>query len=288
MGFPMLPEPVMPFLPRLHATLVALLALLALAPVQAAPPPERARVMLIGMFHFANPGLDMVKSRVIDVMTPGNQRYLDGLAQRLAAFRPTDVLVECSPSRQARYDAEFKDYLAGKFDLPSNENYQIGFRTAKAAGLSGITCFDEDTIGWDAEPMFDYLKAHDPARKEKLDALFASLSAQTDQEQSTLPLPRLLQLANDPARDAFNRSVYLQTNDVDAGRGFSGADAAASWWHRNFRMYANVQKAATPGRRVIVVAGQGHTAILRTLLADDTARQAEDALTYLDPETASP
>ena len=245
------------------------------------PAPAPAKVMFIGMFHFANPGSDMVKSRVIDVMAPENQQYLDGLATRLAAFAPTDVLVECSPGAQADYDAKFKDYLAGKYALASNENYQVGFRVAKAAGLAGITCFDEDTIGWEAEPMFAYIEAHDPETKKAMEALYDTLSADADREQSTLTLPQLLANANDPARDAANKGLYLRTNEVDAGGGFAGADASASWWHRNFRMYANVQKAAAPGHRVVALAGQGHTAILKDLLVVDGRRQAEDVRGYL-------
>ena len=48
-------------------------------------------------------------------------------------------------------------------------------------------------------------------------------------------------------------------------------------------MYANVQAAAAPGRRVLVIAGSGHTAILKDLLALDGQRQAEDVLPYLMP-----
>jgi hypothetical protein len=129
--------------------------------------------------------------------------------------------------------------------------------------------------------MFDYMGQHAPERKADLDRLFKALSESMDREQSTLSLPRLLALANDPARDALNKAVYVRTNDIDAGRGFVGADAAASWWHRNFRMYANVQKAARPGRRVIVLAGQGHAAILRDLLAVDELRRSEDVRGYL-------
>jgi hypothetical protein len=263
-----------------------LLVLLALLPgiANAAPP---ARVMLIGMFHFANPGKDMVKSRVIDVMAPANQAWLDGFAERLAATRPTDVLVECSPADQGKYDDKFRDYLAGRFELPSNENYQIGFRVAKRAGLAGITCFDEDTIGWNSQPMFDYIEKKAPQVKAEQDALYKSLGESADTEQSTLSLPQLLGLANDPARDAFNKGLYLRTNEVDAGGGFAGADASASWWHRNFRMYANIQKSAAPGRRVIALAGQGHTAILKDLLAVDDRRQADDVRPYLGVEATS-
>jgi hypothetical protein len=248
--------------------------------------PAPAEVMLLGMFHFANPGKDMVKSRVIDVMAPANQAWLDGFASRLAAFAPTDVLAECSPADQGKYDQQFKDYLAGKFELPSNENYQVAFRVARRAGLSRVTCFDEDQIGWDAQPLFDYMDKHEPALKQELEATYRSFGEQMDKEQSTLPLAQLLVLANDPARDSFNKSTYLRTNAVDAGGGFVGADAASSWWHRNFRMYANIQKAAAPGHRVLVVAGQGHTAILKDLLADDDQRRAKDVRAYIESRPA--
>lgn len=262
---------------------LAALCLLLSAFAAAAPPVvEPAKVMLLGMFHFANPGRDMVKGQVINVMAPENQAYLDGLAARMAAFRPTDVLAECSPTEQAKYDEKFRDYVAGRFVLPSNETYQIGFRVAKLAGLSGVTCFDEDNIGWEPQPMFDYLDKHDPQTKQALEAVYKSIGELMNKEQATLSLSRLLQLTNDPARDALNKSLYLRTNEVDAGGSFAGADASASWWHRNFRMYANIQKSATPGRRVIALAGQGHTAILKDLLAVDDRRAAEDVRAYLD------
>jgi hypothetical protein len=261
---------------------VALMLCLFALTATAAPAVAPARVMLVGMFHFANPGRDMVKGRVIDVMTPSNQAYLDGLAARLAAFEPTDVLAECSPADQERYDQRFQDYLAGRFELPSNETYQIGFRVAKKAGLRGVTCFDEDEVGWNAQPMFDYMDKHDTRSKQDIEARFKALSADQDREQSTLSLAQLLQLANDPSRDAVNKGLYLRTNAVGAGDGFVGADASASWWHRNFRMYANIQKVAAPGRRVVVLAGQGHTAILKDLLAVDDRRTAEDVRVYLD------
>ncbi len=259
-----------------RATLAVSLLFLCGFATAAPLPTEPAKVMLIGMFHFANPGKDMVKSRVINVMAPPNQAYLDGLARRLSTFRPTDVLVECSPTDQGKYDEKFRDYVAGRFELPSNESYQIGFRVAKLAGLSGVTCFDEDVIGWNSQPMFEFIQKHKPQVKKELDALYKDLSESGDKEQSTLSLAQLLGLANDPARDALNKDLYVRTNDVDAGGGFSGADASASWWHRNFRMYANIQKAAAPARRVVAMAGQGHTAILKDLLAVDSGRKAED------------
>ena len=258
-----------------------LLCLAAIAPAQT-PEVAPARVMLVGMFHFANPGRDMVKTRVVDVMAPDNQAYLDGLAGRLAAFKPTRVLAECNPAEQGKYDQRFNDYVAGRFVLPADETHQIGFRLAKLTALPGVTCFDEQAVGWNAQPMFDYMDKHDAQARQDIEATFKALSAQMDGEQATLSLVQLLHLASDPTRDALNKGLYLRTNAVGAGNGFAGADASASWWHRNFRMYANIQKTSGPGSRVVVLAGQGHTAILKDLLADDDRRLAEDARGYLD------
>ncbi|KAF1708517.1 hypothetical protein CSC70_12770 [Pseudoxanthomonas kalamensis DSM 18571] len=247
------------------------------------PAPEEAKVMMLGVFHFANPGRDMVKSKVIDVTTADNQAYLAALATRLAAFQPTDVLIECERSAQPRHDAAYAAYRDDGAALDVNETHQIGFRVAREAGLGGVTCFDEGEVQWKGGALFDYIAAHDPDLKAALDAELASLSARETREQTTLPLPELLRLANNPERERENKDLYLETNDVDAGGGFVGADASASWWHRNFRMYANVQQAAAPGRRVLVIAGSGHTAILKDLLAIDGQRQAEDVVPYLMP-----
>jgi Family of unknown function (DUF5694) len=247
------------------------------------PAPEPAKVMMLGAFHFANPGLDVVKSEVVDVTTGDNQAYLTGLATRIAAFRPTDVLVECAPSAQAKQDAAYAAWRDGAATLTVDETQQIGFRVAKAAGLEGVTCFDERNVHWNGGPLFEYLGAHAPEQKIAMDAVFEALSVRTTREQTTLPLHELLRLTNDPERDRENKDLYIATNAVDACGGFVGADASASWWHRNFRMYANVQKAAAPGHRVLVIAGAGHTAILKDLLAIDSAREAEDVTGYLTP-----
>lgn len=273
----------MPRRPRLSALTLSVLVLATTIAAAHEPPQGKASVMLLGTFHFANPGLDVVKSEVVDVTTPDNQSYLEGLAKRLAAFRPTDVLVECDPATQARQDAAFAAYREGAATLRVNETQQIGFRVANAAGLDGVTCFDENEVHWNSGPLNAYLRTHAPDRQAAMEALFAALSAREANEQTTLPLPELLRLANSAERDRENKDLYLRTNAVDAGQGFVGADASASWWHRNFRMYANIQRAAAPGRRVLVIAGAGHTAIFRDLLAIDGERVAAHVDGYLAP-----
>jgi hypothetical protein len=91
----------------------------------------------------------------------------------------------------------------------------------------------------------------------------------------------LLILANDAEQDRMNKDLYLLTNAAGAGSSFEVADATARWWRRNIRMYANIQRYAAPGERVLAVAGQGHTAILRDFLETDGRLSARDVRPYL-------
>jgi hypothetical protein len=240
-----------------------------------------AQVMLFGVFHFANPRLDQVKTDQLDVMTAENQAYLSGLAERIATFNPTVVMLEYDPAMQDTMLAKYQQYREGSLVLATNEVYQLGFRIARLAGLASVHSFDEQTIGWNAEPMFEYMKTSDPKAQRQMDEVYEKLTRETEAAHRTLSLQALLRKANDPAEDKFNKSLYLMTNEVGAGVNYAGADAAASWWHRNFRMYANIQQAARPGERVLVLGGQGHIAILRDLLALDELRKAVDVVPLL-------
>jgi len=240
----------------------------------------KAKIMLIGVFHFGNPGQDLVKTNQINVMTPENQQYLELLSDRISQFAPTVVMLEFDPANGEIIQQQYDQYLKDSFNLPSNEIYQIGFRVAKKSKLTTVHGFDEQAIEWNAQPLFDYIDAHDPVTKSKFDALFEQITKETEQAHTTLSLSELLIDANKEEKDTFNKYLYLCTNQVGAGKNFEGADAAASWWHRNFRMYANIQKCAAPGEKVLVIGGQGHTAILKDLLKLDLDREAVDVIPY--------
>ena len=268
-------------MPNLTRLICSLLVLLLCTATTMADEPQPAQIMLFGTFHFANPGLDVVKTDQVNVMTEENQTYLAGLTKRLAEFDPTVVLLEFDPDDEPEMQEKFSRYLQGAFELPNNEVYQIGFRVAANSAASTVHSFDETTIGWDGQALFEHLEKSDTETGEVMSALIERITNAEQIAQSTLSLKQLLMRTNDPDRDALNRSFYILTNHVGDGSNFVGADATASWWHRNFRMYARVQRYARPGERVLLVGGQGHTSILKQLLADDRQRVAVDVTPYL-------
>ncbi len=239
------------------------------APKAAVPPAE---VMLIGLWHFDNPGLDAVKFKPIDITGPQEQRYLEGLALRLARFKPTKVLLEFEPKDEARFNARFADWQAGKFPLAANEIYQIGFRLAKAAGLKSLHGFDvREVPGADDKDWERLLK--DPAHAKTFGTLVEEMGESLRMAHRTLGLRALLLRNNSDAEDRLNKSFYTWLSSTrSAEKPFLGADLAAQWWQRNFRMYHLIQQAAQPGERVVVIAGQGHTAVMRDFLFADPQR----------------
>jgi hypothetical protein len=247
-------------------TVVALLALLLSVTGQVNEP---AQILLIGTFHFENPGKDVVKVSDFDVLAEESQEYLEAFTQRLAKFRPTRVLLEYNPENEELINQRFRDYLAGNYELGPNEIYQLGFRIAKAAGLESVQSFDHRELNWQSEAMFEYANQHDSPEMEVFDKTLARFTMIQDNARASMDLRGLLMLSNDPEQDRMNMDLYLATNAIGAHDGYSGADATASWWQRNFRMYANIQQAANPGERIIVIGGSGHTAILRQLLEID-------------------
>ena len=236
-----------------------------------------AKVMLMGTFHFANPGLDTVKTNQIDVTTPKNQQYLEKFSARIAHnFSPTVVLLECARERQLELNTEYNKYVAGDFKLPVNEIYQLGFRIAKASGLESVQCFDEREVQWQAGELMKTMPEQAPEIQAEFEAFISDVSTQLETMHADLSLKEILLTMNSREFDEKNQSLYVLLNEIGASESFVGADATASWWHRNFRMYANIQKAAVKDSRVFVIAGQGHTAILKNLLTLDPKRVAGD------------
>jgi hypothetical protein len=216
----------------------------------------------------------VVKSKDIDIFATDSQEYLQGLTQRLAGFKPTKILLEYGPENDELINQRYRDYLAGNYELAANEIYQLGFRIAKEAGHERVYSFDNRDVEWEAEAMFEYAKQHDSPGMKTFNQMTQAVTAESEQARATLPLRELLRRQNDPDMERRNMDLYLATNAIGVGDGYSGAIASASWWERNFYMYANIQQLAGPGERIIAIGGAGHMAILKQLLEIDRRLEA--------------
>jgi len=243
--------------------LLTSLALLFLAgPVTAQ---ESARVMVLGTYHFANPGLDVLDTPAADVMTPQKQAEIAHVVDVLAAFAPTRIAVEVRPERQRWLDSLYAEHRAGRYALGLNEVFQLGFRLAARLGHEGLYAVDhEGEFPFGA--VMAYAQAHDPAFAAHFGEVAARITTESDSLQRTATVGEILRHLNDPAHVAWGHAQYVRTAAVGAGDGYAGANLLSAWYARNVRTFADIARLSAPGERVLVIIGAGHAAILRELI----------------------
>ena len=106
-----------------------------------------------------------------------------------------------------------------------------------------------------------------------------SLEQNRLQRESTLG--EILYLENSQECIAAGHHLYLDFARVGAGDTYVGADLVSAWYGRNIRIFANLQRLAEPGDRILVIYGAGHAAILRELIGGAANMRLVEAHDYL-------
>ena len=151
---------------------VGLFAMAGLAP--AAP---AVQVMVLGTYHFGNPGLDLQNMRADDVLQPKRQAEVAAVMDGLARFRPTRVAVEVvADSLPGAALPKYRRYRAGEGRDDRNEISQIGYRLADRAGLADVQGIDVDG-DFPYEAVQAWAEGHGQAAalKQDFDAIGVSL-----------------------------------------------------------------------------------------------------------------
>ena len=248
--------------------LVLLAMLSGPASVAADAPVE---VMVLGTYHFANPGQDKVNAQIDPVTTPAKQAQLEQAAERLARFKPTVIAVE----RVAKDQATLLDHRYPEFkpaDLLTNgdERVQIAYRLANQLGLKQVYGVDEVEAPGEPEYFpFDPVQkwADANGKTASIDAMFDPIkawSAQLEQDQKTRSVADILAEINAPNHPITTRGVAeYRLLSLGKGRDLPGADLNARWYARNARIFAKLTQVVRPGDRVLLVYGSGHAYWLR-------------------------
>lgn len=71
---------------------------------------EKVNILLLSTYHFANPGRDLIKHNVKDVMDQESQKYLDLLAKKISKFNPSSVLLEYEAKSDEKVNSNYLAY----------------------------------------------------------------------------------------------------------------------------------------------------------------------------------
>jgi len=233
---------------------------------------KRAEVLVLGVYHMANPGHDVFNMHADDVLAPKRQQEIAELAAVLEKFKPTKIAVEHDSER--KLNERYAKYLAGQYVLTANEIDQIGLRLAKDLGHTAIYAVDADG-DFPFQRVINYAKA--TGQSAKLEAMMGEIGemvkAQGEYLKSHTVLQTLLYMNSDAKVAQDVGFYYLEARYGEPGD-YAGPDLLAEWYRRNVRIYNNVTKlVATPEDHVLVIFGAGHLGWLRLNFAADPTLQ---------------
>lgn len=249
---------------RRSRPILALSAFLAMATAAIAEPQDQAvpapiQVMIVGTFHFDNPGLDYRNAVVDDMLTPSRQAQIKAVADRLATFQPTVIGVEWSA---ADADKAYPKYLDGSLPETRDEAVQLGFRIARQdqARVVGL----DSPMSLPFEAVFQYAGSHgQQAYIDKITRVSEANVAAQERALAEGGVVGAFRLLNDADAAMESHGLYRDTLRIGGGTEQPGVAATLAWYHRNLAICANLLQAARPGDRVIVFFGAGHLPLLR-------------------------
>lgn len=247
---------------------------------QASPAAPPAQVLILGVFHFANPNADYAQFQGVDVLTSARQQEIQAVVDQLARFRPTKIAVERIPAESDSINADYRRYLAGSLALSRNEMHQIGFRLAAQLHLPRLYPVDFHE-SMDIDSVMAYAQLHDTAYAARFQRTVAGVVQELDRMQREETIGANLRFLNAPETLLRTQQPYVDMATVGAGDGYVGARVVGQWYERNLRIFANVAAIAQPGDRILLIIGQGHAPILQELVRSAAGLQLVEALPYL-------
>lgn len=240
----------------------------------------RPAVLLLGTYHMANPGLDLFNIEADDVRGERRQNEIEQAVGEILRFQPTKVAVEVLPARKDELEAEYRAYQAGRFDLPSDEVYQLGFRIAARSGHPHLYPIDV-MISRDVDPFQRADEHGQTALVEQMTRGWQTLGSDVQEWLSRESVGEVLRRLNAPERASQEQRLYLQLARMGAGDDYPGVAWLAGWYERNLAILANLMRITKPDDRVCVLYGSGHVPLLRQFMQDSSLYDLGDVGTYL-------
>jgi hypothetical protein len=245
----------------------------------------RAQLLLLGTFHFDNPGRDAYKPKYdADMLSPARQREVEEIVAGLAGFRPTRIAVEWDRQRQDRLDSLYREYRAGRLKPRAGEVFQLGFRLAARLGHDRVYAVDVERHQLLMDAAMPYERDFDVA--DSVDAWrprYQRFYAWEDSTKTTQSLREHLRYINDPVTIRRGHGGYfVRYFKAGADTSYVGPDFIAGWFDRNLRIFRNLQRLTSgPAERILVVYGSGHLGTLRHFAESSPEYELVEAKSYL-------
>jgi len=229
---------------------------------------KRVKVLLLGTFHFDNPGLDVAKFQDANILSAKRQKEVQEVNTALEAFAPDKIFIEATPSMQSATDSSLAAYKAGKKELEAPEIQQLAFRLAKE--LNHATLYGVDYR--DAQFPFDSLmksaaEANQTQITSHVQKTIENIQQSFNEALHNSTIREMLLRENNETAIKFQHEFYLKLLSAGKFGNHVGSYLVSEWWRRNMVIYENILKQLNgKEERILVLFGSGHTAVLNELM----------------------
>lgn len=238
-------------------------------------------VLNIATFHMGE--TSDASSTAFDEKDSKNQNEIRMLAKKLAAFRPTIIIIEDRPKNDSIRKADYLDYLQHpdkKFKDP-DERELLAYEVGRLSGAEKI-------YGIDFKEGYDYQIGGKVAHSvdKSTNSRYWKLIEENEKKnpEEGIPFYDLFKLNNHPQylESMININADMLTY-ISSKEKSEGADEAAKFYHRNLVMFSNLNQIhLSKYDRVFILMGGTHTAFFNDFLKRSPKYKLENPFDYLN------
>ncbi len=252
---------------------------------------DKIKVLNFGTFHFGyTPDANKTE---FDEHSDDAQKEIREISKMLAEFKPTIICIENLPKFNDEINKAYQEFLNTPSTLNTNygESSMIGFDVGRLSNVKKIYGIDNH-MGYNYS-VGDFIE-NSPDHENAIDSkTYLQLTnepfkeypemAKREANYDKLSLLEKLKLINEPIHLDYSintnadKLLYVGIDD-----GFEGADNAAIFYHRNMKIYSNLNRIPmTKKDRVFIIMGAAHTAFLREFMRRSPKFEMVNTLEYL-------
>ncbi|WP_286964815.1 DUF5694 domain-containing protein, partial [Flavobacterium sp. UBA4854] len=242
---------------------------------------KKKQILLVGTFHYANPGLDVAQLNSFDILSEKSQKELEIMSDKIKKFGPDKIFVEWEFNEQSDLDKFYNKNTDSLFKTNKNEITQLALRTAKKLnhkklyGMNLYTSFPYDSLLMSMEKanQQDLLKRNNEWKKRN--------EKDHNERITKSSLQELMLHYNKKETENKNIQWYLEVaNRAGNPDDFTGASLVSNWYKRNLYMYSLIQKLTeSTDNKIMVLVGAGHAALIREFITHDPEFEIVDLAT---------
>ncbi|GGE89874.1 hypothetical protein SAMN05443634_10446 [Chishuiella changwenlii] len=239
-------------------------------------------VLNVGTFHM---GYTSDANKVnFDENNKENVRQVHEIAKKIAAFKPTIILVEMEPYRNKKLAASYQSYLDNpkmKFDNP-DEIELLAYEVGRLSGTKQIYGIDYQQ-GYYYAIHYALKDQQDVTTYKKYEELMTKNEKLNQIDEDNMNVKDLLWLNNQPEYLDYLINVNADLMTTVSVNGYSlGTEQASKFYNRNLMMFANMNNIPiTKGDRIFILMGATHTAFFKDFLRRSPKFKEVNTLDYL-------